>query len=179
MATNSELCTSFVKCLFDFQTGIAGVFAIFAAIYSAKVILRAAKLPIDAQNAHNKALEERKRSYIKQILAEDFRLLASRARQAEGTIKVHIAANKEVTERTKEKTTLKFHPIIDDWEFMSLLPLSIFNEIMALRRSVEDHNFDMERAGGVFGDDNFKKIITKRVQSIESHAMQLSNKVLS
>ena len=103
MATDSELCSSFVKCLFDFQTGIAGVFAIFAAIYSAKVILRAAKLPVDAQDVQNKVLEERKRSYIKQILAEDFRLLASRARQAEGTIKVHISANKEVTERTKEK----------------------------------------------------------------------------
>jgi len=67
MATDSELCSSVVKCLFDFQTGIAGVFAILAAIYSARVILSAAKLPIDAQNAHKKEQEERKKNYIKQI----------------------------------------------------------------------------------------------------------------
>ncbi|MEQ1789056.1 MAG: hypothetical protein ABL857_01295 [Rickettsiales bacterium] len=177
MENNSELCTNFIKCLFDFQTLVAGIFAIIAAVFSARVILKAAKLPIEAQNINTLKLDERKKLYTKQILAESFRLLSSRTMQAEGTINVHIGSNVKVTEQTREKTILRFHKIIDEWEFVSLLPSDIFNEIMSLRRSIEDHNFDMERARGVFGDDNFKRIILSRTKSIQQQASQIANKL--
>jgi hypothetical protein len=50
---------------------------------------------------------------------------------------------------------------------------------MEFRCKINDHNFDMARAGPTFGADNFREIILGRVNSIQTHALQLSNKILN
>jgi len=108
-------------------------------------------------------------------LGNDLRQLRARAQQAEGTIRVTIAANANVNDDTRDKTILRIHPIADNWEFMSLLSSEIFNAFSEFRRVVDDHNFDMMRAGGAFGADNFRQSILQRIQLIQAQSAQVSN----
>ncbi len=178
MPNESAICTSALQCIYDFQTLIAAFFAGVAAIISGYAIWRAAKIPIEAQNKNALEMEMRKKNYVLRILCFDLRLVAERARQAEGNINAQIAANKEVTDNTRSKTTLAIHSMSEDWEFMSLLPADLLEEFMGLRREIEDHNFDMARAGGVFGDDNFRDGILARVNSVHHKAFGLANKFI-
>ncbi|MFH1157965.1 MAG: hypothetical protein V1721_03660 [Pseudomonadota bacterium] len=173
-----KICASFVKCIFDFQNLLSGFLAIAAAVITALVIWKSANLPLEKQRKEKLETEKRQRQFISFLLAHEFRLLASRALQAKGTIKVTIAANANVTDQTREKTILSLHPAIQEWEFMSLLPQDLFQEIMVLSRKVEDHNFDMKRAGGSFGDDNFQRIVQQHAQEIHDLAFKLSNKLI-
>lgn len=176
MVGEVEICVSALKCIYDFQTLITATLAIPAAILSAGIVWKAAKLPVETQNEQVRQNKERQKNYVLQVLAFDLRLLSTRAKHAQGTMKVHIAANKEVTENTRWKTTLKIHPIAENWECMSLLSPSLLSEYMHLRRLVEDHNFDMARAGGVFGDDNFKRHVLSQAKNLQQIAFALSNK---
>jgi hypothetical protein len=177
MKHNLELCASFLKCVFEFQTLLAGALAILAAFLSARALWKTAKLPIERQEKYDKKMDDRRLQYLRSILSTDLRLLSTRAKQAESTVITYKASNASVNDDTRKKTILKFPIIIDNWEFMSLLPNEIFNEIMDLRRKVDDHNFDMLRAGGAFGDDNFGAQICKRAISIQNQSMELSNKI--
>lgn len=172
-----EICTSLMKCAFDFQTLISGLFAILAAVGTAYVIWRAANLPIERQAAEVRATAERRRQYVYSVLSNDFSLLAARARQAEGTIKVVMASNTNVSDETRKRTRLALHPMVDDWESMSLLPIEIQRNVLKLRRKVSDHNFDMDRAGGAFGADNFRRAILEQVKSIQVFAARLGGQI--
>ena len=61
---------------------------------------------------------------------------------------------------------------------LSLLPEDIARECLQLNGMIEDHNFDIERAGCAFGDDNFGRSITDRLGRIRTKAVELSNTVL-
>lgn len=171
------MCTSAIRCLFEFQTLLSGCLAILAAILTAAIIWRAAQLPIKEQAKRDHEMKGLRRQYACLVLSTDFHLIAARARQAEGTIRAVIAANANVNDNTREKTYLKLHPMIDQWEFMSLLPKDMFRNIMRLRRTVDDHNFDMERAGGAFGAENFRQSILTRIRSIQGHATTLAAQI--
>lgn len=170
-------CASWYSCGDEFQTLIAGTLAVAAAVVAFWAAIRAARLPIKAQAQIARETVERRRRYVCRVLASDFQLLSARARQAEGTIRVTIAANAEVSENTKRKTRLVLHPLIDDWESMSLLPDELLQRALTLRRKVFDHNFDMEQAGGAFGADNFRRAILAQVKSIEAFAMAVSGQM--
>jgi hypothetical protein len=177
MSPETELCTSTIRCVVDFQTLLSGILAIFAALVTALVIWCAAYLPIKKQAQRDKEMTDRRQRYVCLVLSTDFQLLASRALQAEGTIKVAIAANTNVTDNIREKTQLNLHPIIDDWESMSLLSKDKVRNILELSRKVNDHNFDMQRAGGAFGADNFRQSILSRIGIIQSLAKGLAAQI--
>ena len=160
--------------LFDFQALIAGVLAVVAAVFTAGVVWRSAKLPLLEQQRVNREVAGRRKLYVCVTLSSNFAELAARARQAEGTIKVVIAANANVSEDTRQKTRLKLHPMIDDWEAMSLLPPEVQRRIMTLSRKIQDHNFDMDRAGGAFGSNEFRVSVLNQVKSIQGFAAGLS-----
>ncbi len=172
-----DICTTVLDCLYDFQALISGSFAIIAAIATGFIIWKTAYLPIQHKKEEDIRQTERKRHYIALVLSRNFRLLATRAKQAQGTVTVTKAANAEITENVRKRTILKFDPIIDDWELMSLFPASILTSIVDLRKTIDEHNFDMERAGGAFGDDNFGRQIMSSLDSIQTKCNILSNEL--
>ncbi len=145
------------------------------AFLSAVLVWRAARLPVQQSEAERQDELKRRLRYVALVLLFDLRLLAKRARSAEGTIVATIAANKDVNDRIVELTTLEIDPISDQWEFMSLLPSAEFSRYAELRRDVADHNFDMQRAGGAFGADQFRSSIKERVKRIQNSASTLAN----
>jgi hypothetical protein len=54
------------------------------------------------------------------------------------------------------------------------LTIGLFRQISEFYRLVDDHNFDMDRAGGAFGDQNFRQSIRNRLQSIRGLATTLA-----
>lgn len=60
---------------------------------------------------------------------------------------------------------------------MAVLPEQAFLNLSRLMRLVEDHNFDMARAGGAFGADNFRQVILDRVQKIEISAKAVASQI--
>jgi hypothetical protein len=165
----------FLKHLYDFQTLTSGALAILAAIISGLIIWKTAFFPIQHKEKEEAQLVKRKRHYVALVLSRNFQLLATRAKQGIGTVIVTKAANADVTDKVKERMRLNFDPIINDWELMSLFPLEILTSIVDLRRKVEDHEFDIDRTGGAFGDDNFGEQLKRRLNSIEQHCHVLSN----
>jgi hypothetical protein len=160
--------------LYNFQAMIAGASAVAAAIVTAKVIWRAARLPVEAQARRDEGLRERQLWFTYATLGTELRALALRTKHVEATITVVVAANSTVTDATRERCYLNRHRIVEKWAFMSLLPIGLFRQISEFYRLVDDHNFDMDRAGGAFGDQNFRQSIRNRLQSIRGLATTLA-----
>lgn len=163
-----------IKYFFDFQTLLSGILAIFAAGITAWIIWTTAFLPIRHKEKEDGETLKRKQHYVALILAKNFDLISMRAKLGVSTVITVKAANAQINDQTKERMKLKFDPIINDWELMSLFPLEILTSIVNLRRLIEDHHYDMERAGGAFGDDNFGDAIKRRLNSIEIQCLQVS-----
>ena len=176
--TSEPICTQFVDCVWAFQTLATGIFAVVVAVGTAAVIYRAARLPVRVERERQKESERRRLRLRSLEISEELRLLSRRAKQGQGTVKVNKAANADVTEATRQKMRLRIPAPTHDWEFMSLLPEDIARECLQLNGMIGDHNFDMERAGGAFGDDNFGRSITDRLERIRTKAAQLSSTVL-
>ena len=175
---SEHICTKFVECVLAFQTLTTGIFAVVGAIGTAAVIYWAARLPVRAARERQKESERRRLRLRCLEISEELKLLSKRAKQGQGTVKVHKAANADVTEATRQKMRLRIPAPTHDWEFMSLLPEDIARECLQLNGMIEDHNFDIERAGGAFGDDNFGRLITDRLEGVRTKAAELSNTVL-
>lgn len=169
-------CAGLVECLWKFQTLAGGIFAIIAAIITASIIYVAARLPIKAEQVLNKKAEERRLRLRSIELSEEFKILGMRAVQGKGTVTVHKASNASITDDTRRKMILRIPRPTRDWEFMSLIPEAVARECIRLNGMIKDHNFDMERAGGAFGDDNFGRSITTRLEMINKMAVELSQK---
>lgn len=163
--------------IFDYQTLISGVLAILAAIGTTWAIFHTAQLPLKAQEAERNAIDARRRAYVSMALGRDLFTLAARARSAEGTIRVVIAANAVINDDTREKVYLRLPEMTQDWESMAALPEQTFLNLSRLMRLVEDHNFDMARAGGAFGADNFQRTILDRAKKIEITAKAVASQV--
>jgi len=166
-------CSGVVECLAAFQTLIAGVLAMLIAAITAYVIFHAARIPVQAENERR-----RKENYLRMRLrclelSEEYNLLRRRAKQGQGTVKVYKAANKEVSERVLERMLLTAPLSTQDWLFMSLIPEELARKCIHFNGLLHDHNFDMERAGGAFGDDNYGKSISDRLKAIEEAATDL------
>lgn len=168
------ICTTWYHCVYDFQTLISGSLAIIAAVVTAAVIWRSAKLPFIEQERREKELLRRQILFASSVLSEQLLIIATRARQAEGTITVVVASNTDVNDDTRRRTILEIHPIVDDRETMSVLPTELLQRLSKLRHQIADHNFDMMRAGGAFGADNFRTSILARIRQIEHDARELS-----
>lgn len=178
MTKSVDLCVTFAECVYDYQSLISGILALIAAIWSIYYLWKTANLPIRAQREHEKELDRRRLKFLCLTLAEELQLLATRARQAEGTIKVFAASNGTITEETRAKTKLMVPAILDEWEFMSLVSSDTFNELMTYRHELVNHNFDVQRAAGAFGADSFREIMQDRLKSIQMHSVDLSAKIL-
>lgn len=177
MSNEAEYYNAFFRMIYDYQTLISAILAGAAAFISAHVIWRSAKLPLESKRSEDEQRRKDKLRYLCMMLPSELRGLRNRAEQAAGTVKVHIASNNDVTEFTKQKTTLKLIPIIEDWEFMSLLPPEILDPLINLMGMVEDHNFDIYRAGGAFGADNFREQLLTRIELIKTTANMLAGKI--
>ena len=162
--------TGYLKCIWEFQTLITGGLAVLGAMFTALVIYKSASLPVEAERVKRTEDEGRKLRIRSLEISEEMDLLIKRASQCQGTVKVHKAANTSVSEDTKQKMRLRIPLPIDDWEIMSLLPEQAATNGLHLKGLIEDHNFDIDRAGGAFGDDNFGQSIVDRLNSIQHAA---------
>ena len=183
-ATGDEMtdigrCSTITSCLYDYQTLASGILAIVAAVITAIVIWRAAKLPLVEQKNEERDRTRKKLIFAASVLSREFLMLRTRAGQVEGTIQVAIAANSSITERTREMVLLKIHSMVDDWDFMEVIPSNRLDAIERFCQLVADHNFDMLRAAGAFGDMNFRRSILDRVKKIEADGLHLANQLAS
>jgi hypothetical protein len=167
------LCATFWGCLHEFQTLIAGCLAVVAAAATAYVIWRAAHLPVLAQAGRDEEMTKRRVRYECLVLSSQLQILRRRASQAAATIRVYIAANKDVSDEAKERIYLSLPKIIEDWEVMSLLPVANLESVLDLSQTLNEHNFDIARTGGAFGDDNFRKNLLQRLDYIMTRTSKL------
>ena len=172
---SADICTSLLKCIFDFQTAFSGMVALLAAGIGAAVLWRVARLPILQQESVARAQADKRQKYVCSRMSSDLQDLAIRARQAQGTIEAVIAANSTVSDVTRQKTRLKLSPLVDDWESMALLPSDVIKTLLRLRNEIEHHNFDMDRAGGAFGSDNFRQSILSRLLLMPQTALAIAD----
>lgn len=175
---SDPICTQFFECVWEFQTLATGFFAVLGAVGTATVIYLAARLPLRAERDRQEKSERRRLRLRSLEISEELKLISKRASQGQGTVRAYKASNKDISEATRQKMRLRIPAPTHDWEFMSLLPEDIARECLQLNGMIEDHNFDIERAGGAFGDDNFGRSITDRLGRIRTKAMELSNTVL-
>jgi len=159
----SDVCSSILTCANAFQTAFSGILAVGAAVIGGAYVLRSSRLPVEAQRAQVIANERRKAIYVSRVLAAEFRRVEDLARQASGTIQNIIASQAQISEATRSKTIIDIHPILDDIDSMSLLPEHLAREALDIRHALHRHNFDMQRAGGSYGDTNFQRQV--RVQA--------------
>lgn len=169
-----ELCAAPLKCLYEFQGLASGLLAIVAALGTAYVIWRSAILLINAERSNLEEHQNRLLNFYCRKLSEDLRLIADRARHTEGTIKVQIASQKDLTDNIRERTILSIPDEFNNPDIMSLFSTQLAKKIMNLHRLLQDHNFDMRRAGGAFGANNFQQSIFERMNSIISRSQSLS-----
>jgi hypothetical protein len=121
--------------------------------------------------------KKRKETYLRSILSFEFKRIKFVAIHAASTIKTIVAANGIISDTTRERTIINIPPIIEDWKFMSLLSSTELEEVMNLIKEIHDHNFDMKRAGGSYGDDNFSKRVQTNADNIATKAVKLSNTI--
>jgi hypothetical protein len=174
-----RLCATFVNCLYDFQTLLSGVIAIIGAVVTAIVIWKAARLPTQKQIEDAQEQNRKRRRYVCSVLETELKRLSNRARQAVATITVVKAANAQINEETKRKVWLATPSVVDDRECMSVLTAALLDQPMRLGNDVADHNFDVDRAGGVFEDDNFGNQMKNRLGRIEATSQALANRASS
>lgn len=168
---------TFWQTVYEFQTLISGGLAILAAIATAWVILSAAKMPIRVQQLEKKALEQRRKRFVGRTMSRELKTVAARARMAIGTIRVHAASGVAVTEETKRQISFRFPELARDWESMSLLPADTFIHLTRVLKMMEDHNHDIDRSGGAFGADDFRKHLIRRLEQLMTTAMAVANQV--
>lgn len=174
----NEICSTLLSigCVKEFQTLTASIIATFAAIVSAMIVWAAAKLPLKHQEKLLNEKSEQKLKYTKKTLCHDYRKTSFVAKQAASTIKlISVTPSAKITDDTRDKVILKTPNLAEKWEYVSLLEEELFDAINALDKKIYEHNFDMMRARGNFGDDNFKKIVKKRADEIGVEAFELSN----
>jgi hypothetical protein len=159
--------------LYSFQTLISGVLAIVAAIITAYVVWRSANAPIRATEASEKNLRIRRARFTLSVLSWELRTIVSRARQVRGTIDVTTAANAQVNDDTKQKCYLPRPQMLEDWESMSSLSVGRFESIRQFFQIVDEHNFDIRRAAGAFGEENFRRSLRSRLDLIHKQAANL------
>ncbi len=94
---SEPICTQFVECVWAFQTLATGFFAVVGAVGTAAVIYWAARLPVRAERERQKESEQRRLRLRCLEISEELKLLSKRARQGQGTVKVHKAAIANVT----------------------------------------------------------------------------------
>jgi len=172
MIETSALCSSGLHCVFQFQNLLSGFLAVLAAVGTAFVIWRATSLPVSHQREREKISQERRRNHGCLLLSSEMQTLGSRAHQAGATIRVVAAENHEVTDTVRQKTFLALPTVIENWEVMSLLPPEIVQLCLSLGRKIDDHNFDIARAG-TFVDERFRRIILERIGAVGVNATQV------
>ncbi len=170
----TDVCMSALDCLYDFQTLGSGVLAVAAALIGGAYVLRSSRLPVEAQRVLIAQHERRKAAHVSRVLAVELTRISDLATQAASTIRAVIAAGKEVTETTRSKTIISPPGLVDDVEAMSLLPPHLSRMALDIRHTLLRHNFDMQRAGGTFGDSNFQKHVRSQAESLATQAKQMS-----
>ena len=94
----------------------SGTLAVGAAAVTGYVIWRSANLPVAEQARRDKETAANRQRHECLVLSSQLQALRRRARQATGTIRVHIAANTDVSDATKEKMYLKVPAVIANWD---------------------------------------------------------------
>ncbi|WP_311272113.1 MULTISPECIES: hypothetical protein [unclassified Rhizobium] len=166
----SNLLVTLGTGIFEFQTLISGLLAIGAALIGGSYVLRSSRLPVEAQKLQTEAEERRRMAYVARVLGADLIRVGELAKQAVGTIKVVVASRTDVNDDVRAKTIIDIHPIVDDIQAMSLLPASLARSVLDVRHSLQRHNFDMRRAGGSFGSDDFQRHVLDQANHISTIA---------
>lgn len=175
MAEPVAVCTTIWACVHEFQTLIAGILVVAAAGVTGYLIWRSANLPVAEQARRDKEMAAQRQRHECLVLSSQLRTLRRRAGQVAGTIRVHTGANANVTDATKEKIYLTGPAVIANWEVMSMLPSDVVERCLDLTQELDDHNYDIARAGGAFGADNFRQSLLKRLDNIMVSALKLAN----
>lgn len=181
-SANSDLPETVIQCVMflkDYQTLMSGLLALAAALLTCLVIWRSANVSVRHLENEARKVDNRRTHYASVTISRNLQSIATRAKQCVSTVKVVKASNSSISKHTKEKCYIEVPSIMNDWEFVSLFPEEIITDIQNLMRHIDDHNFDIKRAGGSFGDNNFGDSISRRCNTINISSLELRTKFSS
>jgi hypothetical protein len=166
------ICQSAFGCLHAFQALVSAVLAGTAALVSAYVIWKSARLTDTREREHEDSQQRRRLTFVANLLSIEVQTIASRTRAIQGTIRVVRAANKELTKRGAECCRLYLPGDVDDWEKIGLLPTRIQQELFGFRRLLNQHNGDMLE-GNTFGSDQAWEQANRHLSLIATEGTKL------
>jgi hypothetical protein len=172
-----QACVSAASCVNQFQTLIAGILSIAAALIGAAALWWTGRAPLREAAAIRDLDDARRLRYAGSVLAQELKSLRRRCRAIEGTVKVYASSNHEVTDRGRSSLMLPTPTLAGDWEFMSRLPVQLLTDLMNLWRHVDEHNDRMKTVGG-FADDNWRRFTIERLEGIAKAANALSGQAM-
>ena len=172
----NTVCSGLLDCVYDFQNLLSGAIAIIAAAIGAWALFRSANAPLVAAKQLQNNLNRRRGTIGCSRMAAEFERIADLAIQAKGTIRATIGARKDISEAVRAKTKLPIPEMLDDWEFMSLLSHEALLLTHDVRLAIDAHNYDMARAGGSYGSDDFQVHVVEQAEKVHRLATKLSNR---
>ncbi len=173
MSEIAPICTGFWSCAYAYQTLAAGFLAVLAGLGTAWVIWRAAHLPVREESKRQERQRKRRRTHGQIVLMGELATVRRRASQSTASIRVMIANNTSLTDALKSGLYLSLPAVLSEWEVVSLFPDELQQKCMDFANDVHEHNNDVERAGGAFGDNNFRRQVLGRLGEIEQAAAAL------
>lgn len=168
----SQQYTGVWQIVYDFQTLIAAVISIVVAVFGALALWRATNAPIAAARKSQEESDQRRRIFAGSVLVQNLSILRSLARQAIGVVRVLAAGNHSVGDGDRSQMRLQMHPVMGEWEFVSLFSTPYLARLMELSKLVDDHNYDVDRAGS-FSEEHWRRSVLDRLDTIQTEAARL------
>lgn len=156
-----------------FTAAVSGGFTILGAAIASGVALFLRKQRSKADEAAEARRDAKRLKHLKAVLRADLETIKARARQVPGIVTVHKAANVEVSSETKDRCHIQPPSEFSNWEAMSLLPDEILEKVASLTRLISSHNYDIDRTGGAFGDNNWGPHVSKQAEAIARLAHEI------
>ncbi|WP_156092499.1 hypothetical protein [Rhodovibrio salinarum] len=165
---------AFIK---EFQNLMTGILAIIGACITAFLIYKSTHISVRAERQKQEREEVQLVNLRCLELAEDLSLISKRAKNGCGTIRAAKAENAQIGDKIKARMKLSPPDSTKDWKFMSLIDQDLARAALKINSLIYDHNFDLDRSGGAFGDDNFGRQMSERLSDIQGKSRHLSQKI--
>lgn len=148
----------------------SGLLVIIGTLTGALSVLGGHRLTKQREIAAEQRQDAKRLKYVKASLLADLATVAACARLIPGIVQSHKAANKELTEKTKERCSIAAPVQFSEWELIAVLPDDIVEQCVGLMRLLDSNNHDIARTGGPFGDDNWGRHISEQATEIAHQA---------
>lgn len=167
-----------VNIIYDYQTLISGILAIFAALIGGWFVWKSSYQPLKEKRAQEEKNLKVLQRFLSLVLIENLSNLSTKAKFISSQVYVS-NLNQKGSEESKNKCFLTLETFETKWELLSTFPRDILEDIVKLQNSLVEHNYDLNRAGATFGSQDFANSIIDRLNNIEEKSKNLKVKLMS